>query len=95
MNNDVHELCQTCDLSQRSDNLLAQNMANLIITLPEEPFQKWGLNFIGPIKPASFFSGNWNILVAIDYATKWVEAKTLHTNTTVVTMKFSYHHILT
>jgi hypothetical protein len=30
--------------------MLAQNMAKLIITLPKKPFQKWGLDFIIPIK---------------------------------------------
>ncbi len=43
----------------------------IIITLPEEPFHKWGLDFIRAIKLASCYFGNWYILVAINYATKW------------------------
>jgi hypothetical protein len=49
MNRDVHELCRTCDLCQQICNLLTQNMAKLIIILPEEPFQKWGLNSSNPL----------------------------------------------
>jgi len=56
MNRDVHEICHTCDLCQRTSNMLAQNMAKLITTLLEKPFQKWGLDFIGPIKLASHYS---------------------------------------
>jgi hypothetical protein len=53
---------------------LTQNLVELVITLLEKPFQKWGLNFIGPIKPASRMLGNQYILVSINYAKKWVEA---------------------
>jgi hypothetical protein len=53
---------------------LTHKLAKLFTTLLEEPFQKWGLDFIGHVKHASRMSRNWYILVAIDYATKWVEA---------------------
>jgi hypothetical protein len=50
-----------------------QNLMKLVTTLLEEPFQKWGLDFIRLVKLASRLSSNRYILVAIDYATKWVE----------------------
>jgi hypothetical protein len=49
------------------------NTIKLVTTLPKKPFQKWGLNFIGPFQLASKMSGNWYFLVAIDYATMWVK----------------------
>jgi hypothetical protein len=38
--------------------LLTQNMAKLITILLEEPFLKWGLDFIIPIKLENYYYGN-------------------------------------
>nr|GEZ89949.1 reverse transcriptase domain-containing protein [Tanacetum cinerariifolium] len=48
-------------------------------------FDVWGIDFMGPF-PSS--KGNKHILVAVDYLSKWVEAKALPTNDARVVVKF-------
>ncbi|GJW22037.1 reverse transcriptase domain-containing protein, partial [Tanacetum coccineum] len=50
-----------------------------------EIFDVWGIDFMGPF-PSS--RGNKYILVAVDYLSKWVEAKALPTNDARVVVKF-------
>ncbi|GJT52179.1 uncharacterized mitochondrial protein-like protein [Tanacetum coccineum] len=50
-----------------------------------EIFDIWGIDFMGPF-PSS--RGNKYILVAVDYLSKWVEAKALPTNDARVVCKF-------
>nr|GEW72141.1 reverse transcriptase domain-containing protein [Tanacetum cinerariifolium] len=57
-----------------------------------EIFDVWGIDFMGPF-PSS--RGNKYILVAIDYLSKWVEKKALHTNDVrVVMLKYGVTHRL-
>nr|GEW66393.1 reverse transcriptase domain-containing protein [Tanacetum cinerariifolium] len=50
-----------------------------------EIFNIWGIEFMGPL-PSS--RGNKYILVAVDYLSKWVEAKAIPTNDARVVAKF-------
>nr|GEY25942.1 reverse transcriptase domain-containing protein [Tanacetum cinerariifolium] len=50
-----------------------------------EIFDVWGIDFMVPF-PSS--RGNKYILVAVDYLSKWVEAKALPTNDALVVVKF-------
>ncbi|GJS41567.1 reverse transcriptase domain-containing protein [Tanacetum coccineum] len=51
----------------------------------DQIFDVWGIDFMGPF-PSS--RGNKYILMAVDYLSKWVEAKALPTNDARVVVKF-------
>ena len=61
--------------------------------LPLDPFQKWGLDFVGPFTPAATRTGNRYILVATNSCTKWVEAKALRDNMVASIAKSLYEYI--
>ena len=58
-----------------------------------EPFEKWALDFVGPIYPMS--CRNKYILVCMEYVTKWVEAKALFRATEKSVVEFIYEEIFT
>jgi hypothetical protein len=49
MYKDVHVYCKSCDACQRTRGLATQSLAKLVTSLQEEPFMKWGLDFVGQL----------------------------------------------
>ena len=53
-------------------------------------FSKWGIDFVGPTKLPTKSTHAQYIIVAMDYLTKWVEAKATIRNDARTTAKFLY-----
>ncbi|GKA14165.1 reverse transcriptase domain-containing protein [Tanacetum coccineum] len=82
---DAHDYVTRCDICQRQGKIsqrdeMPQNSIQVC-----EIFDIWGIDFMGSF-PSS--RGNKYILVAVDYLSKWVEAKALPTNDARVVCKF-------
>ncbi|CAN6583244.1 unnamed protein product [Malus baccata var. baccata] len=88
---DAYEFCATCDRCQRTGNLGPRNQMPQTPILVVEIFDVWGIDFMGPF-PSS--NGFLYILLAVDYVSKWVEAKATKTNDSKVVSDFIKSNIL-
>ena len=95
MKRDVYLYCTQCDICQRVGPKISTNLQPLHPTMPTEVFQKWGLDFIGPVNPPAQGTKNRYISTATDYTTKWVGARALKDNTAKSTAKFLFEKIIT
>nr|GEW99964.1 reverse transcriptase domain-containing protein [Tanacetum cinerariifolium] len=82
---DAFELVKNCDSCQRQGKIsqrdeMPQNSIQVC-----EIFDVWGIEFMGPFSSSK---GNKYILVAVDYLSKWFEAKALPTNDARVVVEF-------
>lgn len=85
----VHK-CQQCQQFLGKPKLAAPPLKLVVI---EEPFQQWGLDFIGPVNPTSSASHIY-ILIATGYFTKWVEAIPTKQATSAVVYPFLKENIV-
>jgi hypothetical protein len=83
---DAVDLVQKCDNCQKCarDQKHSSSLTQLIQST--WPFQRWGLDLLGPLPPAQ---GNLRyVVVAVEYFSKWIEAKPLATITLATVQKF-------
>ena len=92
---DVHRIVKTCDVCQRMGRPNKNEMMPLNPVLSETVFEKWGIDFVGPISPAAKSTQARYIIVATDYFSKWVEARAVREANARNTAKFIYEQIIT
>ena len=82
---DARTFCLSCDRCQRTGNIGSKDQMPQVPVFSVEIFDVWGIDFMGPF-PSSH--GFVYIILAVDYASKWVEAKATRTNDSKVVADF-------
>ncbi|KAM1157126.1 hypothetical protein ACFX2B_027540 [Malus domestica] len=82
---DARTFCMSCDRCQRTGNIGPKQQMPQTPIFSVEIFDVWGIDFMGPF-PSSH--GFLYILLAVDYVSKWVEAKATRTNDSRVVADF-------
>lgn len=82
---DVREYVSHCDRCQPTCNISQQNEMPLNNILICEIFDLWGIDFMGPFSKSC---GYENIVIVVDYVSKWVEALATETNDSKALLQF-------
>ncbi|GBC15302.2 putative integrase core domain protein [Rhizophagus irregularis DAOM 181602=DAOM 197198] len=90
MKRDVEKYVKSCDNCQRRNN--PQGLHELHPIEVKEPFHMIGIDVIGPLSRTE--EGNKYIVVAIDFFTKWPEAKVIKEANAKEISKFIYEEII-
>ena len=90
---DAKKYVRSCDSFQRMGKPVARDETPLQPQVFIEPFEKWGLDFVGSIDLPS--QGKRYILVFDAYVTKWVEEKALARETEQLVVNFFFEYIFT
>jgi len=67
----------------------------LTLQVSLQPFEKWAIDFAGPIQPPSKKIGACYIITATEYLTRWVEGQPVKDFTGATTTKFLFEYVLT
>ena len=86
----IREYVKTCEECQRRGS--PNNKTTLHPIKVFTPFYQIGIDYVGPLPETE--RGNKYIIVAMDYLTKWPEAKALSTATAEDTVTFLYEEII-
>jgi hypothetical protein len=89
---DATELVQKCENCQKYARDQKQPSSLTQLIKPTWPLQRWGLDLLGILPPAQ---GNLKyVVVAVEYFSKWIEAKPLATITSAIVQKFFWQNIV-
>ncbi|MCO5555449.1 hypothetical protein L7F22_008994 [Adiantum nelumboides] len=87
---DVNHWCKSCESCQKmGKRILKPELQKTILAF--DVFEKWGLDAIGPLPMTG--KRNAYILIAVDYLSRWAEAKAVKQITSKEMGKFVYEHI--
>ena len=90
---DAREYCHSCDVCQRTGKPSRKDEMPLVLQVTLQAFDKWAIDFVGPINPPAKKSGGRYIITATDYLTRWDEAQPVKNCSAATAAKFIFDNI--
>eukprot|EP00253_Pinus_taeda_P002892 PITA_02892 len=85
--------CKACDVCERTDRPSWRDEMPLNPQMMLQPFEKWAINFVGPIQPQGKTGARY-IIAATEHLTHWVEAQLVKNCMGATATKFLFEHVL-
>jgi hypothetical protein len=92
---DAKEYYIACDVCQRVGKPFRRDEISLAPHITLQAFEKWAIEFVGPINPPGKHTEAKYITTAIEYLTRWEEAREVKYCSTTTTTCFIYDDIIT
>ena len=88
------EFCRSYDICQRTGKPSRRDEMPLKPQITLQAFDKWAIDFVGPINPPEKRIGTRYIVTTIDYLTRWAEAAPVKDSSVATTTQFIFENIL-
>ena len=95
LHQDSYTYCRSCDTCQQNGRPSRRNEKPLQPQMALQAFDKWAIDFIGPINPPGKKTGTHYIIIATNYVTWWAEAQAVKDCTPDTAAHFIFEQILT
>ena len=73
LHQDSKAYCRVCDICERIGKPSRRDEMLLNPQMMLQPFEKWAIDFMGPIKPQGKMGARY-IIIATEHLTRWAEA---------------------
>ena len=91
---DAREYFHSCDICQRTGKPSRRDEMPLVPQVTLQTFDKWAIDFVGPINPPAKKSIARYIITVTDYLTHWAKAQPVKDCSTATATKFIFDNIL-
>jgi transposase InsO family protein len=95
LHRDATDYYKACDVCQRVGKPSRRNEIPLAPQLTLQAFEKWAIDFVGPINPPGKRTGERYIITATEYLTRWAGASAVKDCSETTAARFIFDGIIT
>ena len=92
---DTRKYCRNCDKCQRTGKPSQHDEMTLAPQITLQAFDKWVVDFVGPISPSGKWTSAHYIITTTFYLTRWAEATPIKDCTATTTSHFLFENVVT